>query len=53
MPDLHVTLLGRFAVTVGGVPVAELVDDVPERAGVLVEDRADAEHAGLPGLADR
>src|SRR5438876_1002565 len=23
MPDIHVTLLGRFAVTVGGVPVAE------------------------------
>src|SRR5690242_6005921 len=23
MPEIHVTLLGRFAVTVGGVPVAE------------------------------
>jgi len=23
MPDIHVTLLGRFAVTVGGAPVAE------------------------------
>ena len=23
MPDIHITLLGRFAVTVGGVPVAE------------------------------
>jgi DNA-binding SARP family transcriptional activator len=23
MPQIHVTLLGRFAVTVGGVPVAE------------------------------
>jgi DNA-binding SARP family transcriptional activator len=23
MPDIGVTLLGRFAVTVGGVPVAE------------------------------
>jgi DNA-binding SARP family transcriptional activator len=23
MPDIHVTLLGRFAVTVGGVPVAD------------------------------
>ena len=22
MPEIHVTLLGRFAVTVGGVPVA-------------------------------
>jgi DNA-binding SARP family transcriptional activator len=24
MPEIHVTLLGRFAVTVGGVPVAEV-----------------------------
>ena len=23
MPEIHVTLLGRFAVTVGGVPVAK------------------------------
>jgi len=23
MPEIHVTLLGRFAVTAGGVPVAE------------------------------
>jgi hypothetical protein len=23
MPEVHVTLLGRFAVTVGGIPVAE------------------------------
>ncbi len=23
MPEIHVTLLGRFAVTVGGVPVAD------------------------------
>jgi hypothetical protein len=23
MPEIHVTLLGRFAVAVGGVPVAE------------------------------
>jgi hypothetical protein len=33
--------------------VAERVDDMPERSGVLVEDRADAEDAGVPGLADR
>jgi len=32
---------------------AQLVDDVPERAGVLVQDRLDAEDAGVPGLADR
>ena len=32
---------------------AERVDDVPERSGVLVEDRADAEEAGVPGLTDR
>ena len=31
--------------------VADLVDDVPERAGVLVEDRCDAEDLGVPGLA--
>jgi tetratricopeptide (TPR) repeat protein len=33
--------------------VTERVDDVPERPGVLVEDRAGAEDAGVPGLADR
>jgi hypothetical protein len=33
--------------------VAERVDDVTERSGVLVEDRADAEDPGVPGLADR
>ena len=31
--------------------VADLVDDVPERARVLVEDRCDAEDLGVPGLA--
>ena len=33
--------------------VAQLVDDVPERAGVLVQDGPDAEDPGVPGLADR
>ena len=32
--------------------VADRVDDVPERAGVLVEDRCDAEDLRVPGLAD-
>jgi hypothetical protein len=32
---------------------AEGVDDVPERAGVLVQHGADAEDAGVPGLTDR
>lgn len=31
--------------------VADLVDDVPERTRVLVEDRCDAEDLGVPGLA--
>ncbi len=31
--------------------VADLVDDVPERARVLVEDRCDAEDLRVPGLA--
>ena len=33
--------------------VAQLVHDVPERPGVLVQDRLNAEDAGVPGLADR
>jgi hypothetical protein len=32
---------------------AQLVDDVPERAGVLVQDRLDAEDAGVSRLAGR
>jgi hypothetical protein len=32
--------------------VAELVDDMPEWASVLVEDRLDSQNPGVPLLAD-
>ena len=55
-PLVELVLAGQVRKTVQpehGV-VAEHVDDVPERSGVLVEDRADAEDAGVPGsLTDR
>jgi len=42
MPEIHVTLLGRFAVTVDGVPVAEAVPKLHKAA-----------HFATRGLADR
>jgi hypothetical protein len=35
MPEIHVSLLGRFAVTVGGVPVAEAGWKRPHAAAVV------------------
>jgi hypothetical protein len=55
MPEIHVTLLGRFAVTVGGAPVAEASWNrrhAPPRPGKAREDvvSGGATLAGRPGI---